>query len=233
MGKGKLRKFAEMGSFDNVFQPGIDELHKHAFDLKGKWNTDYFGNDHPVILELGCGKGEYTIKLAELYQQFNFIGMDIKGARIWTGARYAIEHNLKNVAFVRSRIEFINAFFEKDEITEIWITFPDPQLKRRRIKKRLTGSIFLKMYRNFLVDGGLIHLKTDNGELFDYTRNLLKYNNFGLIMETEDLYNSEISGPVTDIQTYYEQQFLEKGMKIYYLSFRLYHEKEIQEPTIE
>jgi tRNA (guanine-N7-)-methyltransferase len=222
-----------MKSFENVFQAGIQELFEHAFFLKGKWCKNYFGNNHPIVLELGCGKGEYTVKLAEQDPNINFIGMDIKGARIWTGARYAIDHNLKNVAFIRSRIEFIGSFFDRDEIHEIWLTFPDPQLKRKRNKKRLTGSLFLNMYREFLVDGGTVHLKTDNRELFEYTRSLLMHNHFRLHQETEDLYNSEISGPARDIRTYYENQFLEKGMKINYLVFSLNYGKEIKEPFVE
>jgi tRNA (guanine-N7-)-methyltransferase len=233
LGKGKLGKFAEMQSFENVFQPGVEELNKHAFYLKGKWCKNYFGNNHPIMLELGCGKGEYTVKLAEQDPHINFIGMDIKGARIWTGARYAMDHNLNNVAFIRSRIEFINSFFDPDEINEIWLTFPDPQLKRKRNKKRLTGSIFLNMYKQFLIDGGTVHLKTDNRELFEYTGSLIMYNHFRLLQKTEDLYNSEISGPARDFRTYYENQFLEKGMKIYYLAFSLDHEKEIKEPSVE
>jgi tRNA (guanine-N7-)-methyltransferase len=233
LGKGKLHKFAEIKSFENVFQPGIEELYKNTFYLKGNWSKNYFRNNHPIFLELGCGKGEYTVKLAEQEPNINFIGMDIKGARIWTGARYAIDHNLINVAFIRSRIEFINSFFETNEISEIWLTFPDPQLKRKRNKKRLTGSIFLNMYKQFLVDGGTIHLKTDNGELFEYTRILLMYNHLRLLHETEDLYNSEILGPARDIRTYYEKQFLEKGMKINYLAFSLDHEKEIKEPSVQ
>jgi len=233
LGKGKLKKFAEMKSFENVFQPGIEEISKHAFILKGKWGKDYFRNNHPIILELGCGKGEYTVKMAEQYPENNFIGMDIKGARIWSGARYAVEHKLNNVAFIRSRIEFINSFFDRDEINEIWITFPDPQLKRRRNKKRLTGSIYLQMYRQLLVDQGTIHLKTDNKEIFEYTSNLIQYNHFRILQVTTDLYSSDISGPAWDIRTYYENQFLQKGMKIFYLAFSLNHEKEINEPTIE
>lgn len=228
-----MRKFAEMRSFVNVFQPEVEELYKHAFYLKGKWCNDYFRNKNPIVLELGCGKGEYTIKLAEQDPNTNFIGMDIKGARIWSGASYAIDHNLNNVAFIRSRIEMINSFFDPDEINEIWLTFPDPQLKRRRNKKRLTGSLFLQMYRQFLRADGTVHLKTDNRELFEYTRSLVTYNHFRLLQETEDLYNSEISGPARDFRTYYENQFLEKGMKIYYLKFCLGHEKEIEETSFE
>lgn len=228
-----MRKFTEMKSFINVFQPGIEELYKDDFFLKGKWCKDYFRNNHPIILELGCGKGEYTVRLAEKDPNINFIGMDIKGARIWTGARYAIDHRLNNVVFIRSRIEFVNSFFDRDEIHEIWLTFPDPQLKRKRNKKRLTGSLFLNMYRQFLADRGIVHLKTDNRELFEHTRNLLNYNQLRLLQETEDLYNSEITGPAKEIRTYYENQFLEKGMKINYLAFSLNHEKEIKETPFE
>lgn len=222
-----------MKSFDNVFQPGIGEIFRGAFYLRGKWREYYFRNDHPIILELGCGKGDYTIRLAEQYPSLNLIGIDIKGARIWTGARYAIEHNLKNVVFIRTRIEFITSFFSRNEINEIWITFPDPQLKKRRNKKRLTGSLFLQMYRKFLTDSGLIHLKTDNKELFEYTRKLVIHNRFRLLCETEDLYRSDVTGAARDIRTYYENQFLEKGMNIFYLSFSLNHNKEIEEPSIE
>ena len=222
-----------MKSFENVFQSGIEGLYKHAFILKGKWGENYFRNDHPIVLELGCGKGEYTVKLAEQNPKSNFIGMDIKGARIWTGARYAVDHNLNNVAFIRSRIEFINAFFDRDEINEIWLTFPDPQLKRRRNKKRLTGSVFLQMYRKLLVDGGTVHLKTDNVEMFEYTRNLITYNHFKLLHVTTDLYSYDITGPARDIRTYYEKQLLQKEMNIFYLAFSLNHEKEIKETSVE
>jgi tRNA (guanine-N7-)-methyltransferase len=233
LSKGKLHKFAEMKSFENVFQPGIFEIFQKPYYLKGKWCENCFGNTFPVILELGCGKGEYTVKMAERNPTMNFIGMDIKGARIYTGARYAIDHGLKNVAFVRARIEFINSIFDRDEISEIWITFPDPQLKKRRNKKRLTGSLFLKMYRQFLVKGGIIHLKTDQRELFEYTRKVILHNHFKLLEETEDLYSSDISGAARDIKTYYENQFLEQGMNIYYMAFGLNHEKEIKEPPEE
>jgi tRNA (guanine-N7-)-methyltransferase len=233
LGKNKIKKFAEMKSFGNVFQPGFGEIFRDAYYLKGKWRKSYFRNDNPVILELGCGKGDYTVRLAEQYPSLNLIGMDIKGARIWTGARYAIDNNLKNVAFIRARIEFVTSFFAKNEINEIWLTFPDPQLKTRRNKKRLTGSLFLEMYRQFLIDGGAIHLKTDNKDLFEYTRTLVLHNRFRLINATEDLYRSDITGAPRDIRTYYENQFLEKGMDIFYLSFSLNHDKEIEEPFLK
>lgn len=230
MGKNKIRKFTELNSFTNVFQPGLNEIFKDSFLLKGKWREAFFGNDYPIVLELGCGKGEYTICLAEKYPSVNFIGIDIKGARIWSGARYAIDHNLKNVAFIRTRIEFIKSFFGKDEINEIWLTFPDPQLKRRSNKRRLTAPIFLEMYRQFLKEKGIIHLKTDNRELFEYTRELALNKQFRIHCTTEDLYGSDIRGSAKDIKTYYEKQFLEKGMNIFYLSFSFDNEKKIQGP---
>jgi len=233
VGKAKLIKFAEMKTFKNVFQPGFEDIFENTFSLKGKWNKIYFKNKNPIILELGCGKGEYTTGLAERYPEMNFIGMDIKGARIWTGARYAIEKKLGNIAFVRSRIEFVHSLFGRDEIREIWLTFPDPQVKKRRNKKRLTGSRFLKLYQQFLIDQGIIHLKTDSTDLFEYTIKLIKHNHFNLINSTDDLYNSCITGPMIDIQTFYEKQFLDQGLKIYYLAFILNHGKEIEEPADE
>ena len=233
MGKGKLNNFSEMKTFTNVFQPGFDEVYEKEYKLKGLWKEQYFNNSNPVILELGCGKGEYTIGLAKKHPQYNFIGVDIKGARIWTGAKTALEENIDNVAFVRSRIEFIESFFGKDEVDEIWITFPDPQLKKRRNKKRLTGSRFLTMYRNFLIKDGLVHLKTDNKVLFSYTWELVKINNFDLISGTNDLYGSDFTGPAREFQTFYEKQFLEEGLKIRYLQFRINHDDPIQEPETE
>ena len=222
-----------MKTFTNVFQPGFDEVFQKDFRHKGLWNEKYFKNANPVILELGCGKGEYTIGLARAHPQCNFIGVDIKGARIWTGAKTALEKNINNVAFVRTRIEFIESFFGKDEIDEIWITFPDPQLKKRRNKKRLTGSRFLTMYRNFLKRDGLMHLKTDNKVMFSYTWELVKINNFELVCGTNDLYGSDFTGPARDIQTFYEKQFLEEDLKIHYLQFRINHYGPIQDPETE
>jgi len=222
-----------MKTFNNVFQPGFDEVFQKDFRLKGLWNKLYFKNTNPIILELGCGKGEYTIGLARAYPQYNFIGVDVKGARIWTGAKVALREGISNVAFIRSRIEFIESFFGKDEIDEIWITFPDPQLKKRRNKKRLTGSRFLSMYRNFLKKTGQLHLKTDNEVMFSYTWELIKLNNFELISGTNDLYESDFTGPARDIQTFYEKQFLEEGLKIHYLQFRINHDEPIQEPETE
>ncbi|KPK87262.1 MAG: hypothetical protein AMS27_02885 [Bacteroides sp. SM23_62_1] len=230
MGRAKLIKFAEIGTFENVVKPGFKEVFNQPYYLKGKWDELYFRNGKPIVLELGCGKGEYTTGMAENNPGMNFIGVDIKGARIWTGAKYAREKQIDNIAFVRTRIEFINSLFDRDEIREIWLAFPDPQVKKRRNKKRLTGARFLRLYQQFLIDQGIIHLKTDNRNLYDYTRSLIQYNKMELIYSTDDLYASNITGPVRDIQTFYEKQFLEEGLKIYYLAFKLDHEKDIKEP---
>jgi tRNA (guanine-N7-)-methyltransferase len=180
-----------------------------------------FNNDHPVLLELGCGKGEYTVGLARQYPGKNFIGVDIKGARIWKGAKIANEGGLENVAFLRTRIEFIESFFGPAEIDEIWITFPDPQLKKRRNKKRLTGPLFLNHYRTFLKDRGVVHLKTDNDVLFRYTARLARHNGLEILAETGDLYHSAILDELLSIQTTYEKLFLSEGSNINYIAFRL------------
>ena len=229
MGKGKLNKFAEMRAFVNVFQPEFDEVFQKDFKLKGQWNKSFFKNENPIVLELGCGKGDYTVGLAERIPDTNFIGVDIKGARIWKGAKYAVENNLPNVAFIRTRIELIDSFFGGDEIHEIWLTFPDPQLKKRRNKKRLTGLRYFSLYQKFLRDDGIIHLKTDNAVLFDFTRDLIVHNNLEIIHSTSDLYHSDLEGPVRDIQTFYEKQFLEENLKIHYLCFRLKQDIDLKE----
>ena len=221
MGKGKLSKFEEMKSFDNVFQPSYEEIFQQDFHLKGHWAERHFGNDHPTVLELGCGKGEYTVGLAKKYPDVNFIGVDIKGARIWTGSKHAHREQISNVAFIRTRIEFLSSCFGKNEIEEIWLTFPDPQLKRRRNKKRLSSSRFLNIYNTFLRDGGIIHLKTDNPELYHYTRDLAEYNNLQLELTTEDLHGNHGDDIVFGIQTFYEKQFVSRGLPIHYLKFRL------------
>jgi tRNA (guanine-N7-)-methyltransferase len=228
--KAKLIKFAEIKTFNNVFQPGFEEVYNLPFYLKGKWNELYFRNKNPIILELGCGKGEYTTGMAELNHERNYIGVDIKGARIWTGAKYAYTNQIGNIAFVRTHIEFVHSLFDKDEIREIWLTFPDPQVKKRRNKKRLTGARFLKLYQQFLVDRGIIHLKTDNRDLYEYSRRIVQFNKMEIVYSTEDIYASNITGPVRDIQTFYEKHFLEQGLKIHYLAFKLDHAKEIEEP---
>lgn len=231
MTKNKLQRFAEMDTFSNVIQPPFDDIFGKDFYLKGNWNQRVFNNDNPLVLELGCGKGEYTVELARKYPYRNFIGVDIKGARIWRGARTALTEGLSNVRFLRTRIEFINSFFSGNEVSEIWVTFPDPQLKKKR--KRLTSSGFLKRYARFLINNGLVHLKTDNRILYQYTLSLVQLNNFNIRYYTDDLYNSGITDEILGIKTFYEKGFLEQGMKITYLCFNLPNEKEIQEPADE
>ncbi len=230
MGKGKISKFEEMKTFRNVFQPPFEEVFRRDFSLKGRWAPEHFGNSHPIVLELGCGKGEYTVGLAGIFPDKNFIGVDIKGARIWTGARQAHLEKIPNVAFIRTRIEFIHSFFGPGEVEEIWLTFPDPQLKKRRNKKRLTAARFLNLYREFLVDGGTVHLKTDNAVLYRYTLDLVRANDLPLDFATEDLYGSRQVDMVHGIRTFYEKQFIGEGMNIHYLRFRLPGDRVIREP---
>jgi len=213
LSKGKLKKFEEMLTFTNVVQPTFEEAIGKNHPLKGNWNRDFFKNNKPLVLELGCGKGEYTVELARKYPENNFIGIDIKGARIWRGAKTAKEQGINNAAFLRTRIDFIESFFIRDEIEAIWITFPDPQLKKPL--KRLTSSRFLNRYRNLLINNGLIHLKTDNPELFHYTRSLALYNNLTIEYQTEDLYNDNPSDADLGIKTFYEQMWLQKGFNIH------------------
>ena len=216
-----------------VIQPAFEEVYKRDYHLKGQWKQEVFGNDSPLVLELGCGKGEYTVGLARLYPDKNFMGLDIKGARIWRGAVTAHEEGLENVAFLRTRIDFINSFFGRDEVDELWITFPDPQEKKRRRKKRLTGDIFLNYYRNFLTDGGLVNLKTDNLSLYTYTLELVKFNKLDIDWCTDDLYQGKRTDETVSIQTYYETRFRSEGIKIKYIRFRLPAGKEIKELPYE
>lgn len=221
MGKDKLRKWAEMETWDFVLQPGFDEIFGRDYRLKGKWKSDLFGNSNPLVLELGCGKGEYTTSLAMMYPEKNFIGIDIKGARMWRGARTAHDHGLKNVAFLRTRIEFIRSFFAAGEADEIWITFPDPQMKRRRAKKRLTSPLFLDAYRTFLSPSGIIHLKTDSKPLYDYTMKVISHNRLQVNVATDNLYDGDYAGEILSIKTHYEKLFLQKGIPITYIQFML------------
>ena len=235
MSKGKLAKFADMERYENVFQYPYSVVEQVPFEMKGRWNECYFRNDHPIVLELGCGKGEYTVELAKLYPEVNFIGVDIKGARMWTGATQALQEGLKNVAFLRTNIEVIDRFFTPGEVTEIWLTFSDPQMKNPR--KRLTSTWFMQRYRHFLADGGIVHLKTDSNFLFTYTTYMVEKNNLPVLFRTEDLYHTEgfdeQTRTILSIQTYYEAQWIERGLNIRYLKFRLPREGELAEPDIE
>jgi tRNA (guanine-N7-)-methyltransferase len=227
VGKNKLARWTELGSYDNVIQPEISEISGKDHPVKGKWQNELFKNKNPIVLELGCGKGEYTIGLANRFPDNNFIGIDIKGARLWRGAKTANEQKLPNVAFLRTRIEFINSFFSENEVDEIWITFPDPHPGGRNSNKRLTSPIFLNSYRLFLKEKGLIHLKTDNTELYNFTKTVVNYNNLETVISTNDLYSDKIDN-ILSIRTHYEKIFLDAGLKINFLSFRLDKEKIIQ-----
>ncbi len=230
MSKNKLAKYAEIGAFENVIEAPYRQLNNEDFSLKGNWAAHVFGNQNPVILELGCGKGEYTVQLGEKYPGINFIGIDIKGARLHTGAKQALAKELKNVAFLRTNIEAIHRFFAHGEISEIWLTFPDPQMKKT--SRRLTSSFFLERYRQILVPDGIIHLKTDSNFQFTYSSELAHLNEFEILAETRDLYESDFLNDLLQIKTFYEKQWLDRGIKIKYIAFKLHH-KEIKEPEIE
>lgn len=231
MGKNKLQKFADMREFTNVYEFATFNNSRQECELKGHWGEKVFGNNHPIVLELGCGKGEYTVGLARKYTDKNFIGIDIKGARMWTGAKEAIEEHISNAAFLRTHIEFIETFFGPEEISEIWLTFPDPQMKK--VTKRLTSSGFLKLYGRILRDNGLIHLKTDSTFMFTYTTELVRLNNYPVIFQTDNLYHSGLDDDILSIKTYYEQQWLSRGIDIKYIQFQLVKKETITEPDIE
>jgi len=220
-----------MAGYAHVFQADFEDLKKNEFELKGKWNRQFFGNENPLVLELGCGKGEYTVELARLFPDKNFIGIDIKGARMHSGATQALQMGLKNAAFVRTRIEFIASFFSPSEVDEIWITFPDPQMKKPR--KRLVGTTMIKRYNEFLKPGGIIHLKTDSQFLFTYTNEMMKLNGIDPIVNLGDLYNSDYKNEILTIQTYYEKKWLTHGLPIKYVSFTTDKDKQLEEPDIE
>jgi len=231
MGKNKLAKFAELDTYEHVIQVPYGKLKESDFSLKGIWGKQFFVNDHPIVLELGCGKGEYTVGLARMFPEKNFIGIDIKGARLWKGAREIHTEGLKNAALLRTNIELLPMFFAENEISEIWITFPDPQMKKT--KKRLTSTRFIECYNSFLKPGGLIHLKTDSNFLFNYTSALVKENDFEVKAETDDLYSSPgTADEILSIKTFYEQQWLSRGMKIKYLRF-IPHKCLLKEPDVE
>jgi len=220
--KNKLRRFKENEKFENVIQPSREELTDKLFKLKGKWSENFFENDHPIVLELGCGKGEYTVELARQNPEKNFIGIDIKGARFWRGAKTALEEDLGNVAFIRTQIELIEYIFDKNEVSEIWITFPDPQIKYKRTKHRLTNPEFLQRYKNILKEDGSMHLKTDSEFMHGYTLGLLHGAGHEILYAHHDIYKNEYSPKeVTGIQTFYEKQYLEKGKPITYIQFKI------------
>ena len=235
MGKGKLAKFADMARYDNVFQYPYSVMEQVPFEMKGRWHVDYFHNDNPIVLELGCGKGEYTVGLARMFPDVNFIGVDIKGARMWTGATQALEEKLSNVAFLRTHIEIIDRFFDPGEVREIWLTFSDPQMKNPR--KRLTSSFFMQRYRHFLIDGGVVHLKTDSNFLFTYTGYMVEKNHLPLLLSTDDLYHyddiDEDTRKILSIHTYYENMWIERGLNIKYMKFKLPAQGELEEPGVE
>ena len=235
MSKGKLQKFADLATYKNVFQYPFSVLEHVDFDMRGQWRQQYFHNDHPIVLELGCGKGEYTIGLARLFPDINFIGVDIKGARLWSGATEALRDGLDNVAFLRTNIEVIDRFFAPGEVQEIWLTFSDPQMKTPR--KRLTSTFFLERYRHFLIDGGIIHVKTDSHFLFTYTTLLVEKNQLPLLFRTDDLYHTEgideDTRRILSIQTYYEQMWISRGLTIKYMKFRLPRAVALREPDVE
>ncbi|WP_298246086.1 tRNA (guanosine(46)-N7)-methyltransferase TrmB [uncultured Christiangramia sp.] len=220
--KNKLKRFRENEQFENVIQPSREELTDNEFELKGNWSRDFFKNNNPIVLELGCGKGEYTVELARQNPDKNFIGVDIKGARFWRGAKTAIEEGMENVAFIRTQIELIEYVFASAEVSEIWITFPDPQIKYKRTKHRLTNAEFLIRYKNILKVDGLMHLKTDSEFMHGYTLGLLHGQGQEILYAHHDIYSNEYSPKeVTGIQTFYEKQYLEKGKPITYIQFRI------------
>jgi len=220
--KNKLKRFKENDTFGNVFQPSREEVVSDQFSLKGKWNQDYFKNNNPIVLELGCGKGEYSVGLAEKYSNKNFIGIDLKGARLWLGAKTAVETGLKNVAFIRTQIELINHLFNVNEVDEIWITFPDPQIKYKRTKHRMTNSEFLKLYKKVLKPEGIINLKTDSEFMHGYTLGLLHGEGHEVIYSNHNVYVNEGSPEeVTGLQTFYERQYLEINKAITYIRFKI------------
>ena len=221
MAKNKLAKFAEMKILTNVFQPTHEEVFRTDYKLKGKWGEQVFGNHHPIVLEVGCGKGEYSVGLGELYPEKNFIGLDIKGARMWTGAKAALEKGMQNVIFLRTHAEVLESIFAPGEISEIWITFPDPQLRKGRVKKRLTAPEFLTRYARFLRPGGPIHLKSDCRHLHDYTRTVAEGNALPIEACNTDIYGTGFADDLLSIKTTYEKRFLAQGVPITYIRFSL------------
>ena len=250
MGKGKLAKFADMAQNPLVVECPFWKLQQEGLSLKGRWHEDFFKNENPIVLELGCGRGEYTVGLARRFPDKNFIGVDIKGSRMWHGAQTAMAEGLNNVGFLRTNMEFIHEMFGENEVVEIWLTFSDPQMKKAT--KRLTSTFFMERYRHFLQDQGIIHVKTDSPFMYTYTKLMVEKNELPLEAFTEDLYHScadtnvasddvhansfscgEPTSFLKEIQTYYEQMWLERGFSIKYLRFRLPHEGTLSEPDVE
>jgi len=220
-----------MKDYPHVFQYPFAVLQENGFELKGHWNEFFFKNNNPIVLELGCGKGEYTVGLAKLFPDKNFIGIDIKGARMWTGAKQSLAENLTNVAFLRTHIELINHFFASSEVSEIWITFPDPQMSK--VSKRMTSTRFMKLYREILNDQGVIHLKTDSNFMYTYTCEMVNINHFPVLVQTDDLYHSGLADEILSIQTFYEQQWLDRGLNIKYLKFICEPRDRYVEPDVD
>ncbi|HOK38898.1 MAG: tRNA (guanosine(46)-N7)-methyltransferase TrmB [Bacteroidales bacterium] len=232
--KRKLQKFEQNKTFPHFFEPQLYYNNFSDFELKAKWHSEFFKNSNPIILELGCGKGEYSVNIATMFPEKNCIGVDIKGARMWKGASESLKMGLKNIAFLRTRVEFTPLCFGKDEISEIWLTFPDPQLgPKKRIKKRLTSSVFLSKYQKFLKNNGIINLKTDDDTLYKYTLRIIQANNLELLVNTDDLYNSSYYQGLLAIKTHYESLWNKENRIIKYLKFRLPYNVEIIEPEYE
>lgn len=221
MGKDKLKRFAENVTFSNLYQPDFSEVFRKDYRLKGKWRREVFGNDNPIVLELGCGRGEYTVEMARRNPYNNYIGIDIKGARLWRGAKSALQEGLVNVVFVRCRIEFVESLFGENEISSVWITFADPQIKREN--KRLTSPIFLDKYAKFLVNGGTVHLKTDSLFLHEYTLGIVRERGYEIIESNRDIYGTGCARQdnMLNIKTHYEEIFLSQGLPITYMSFKI------------
>ena len=233
MGKNKLAKFADMREYPNVFEYPFRSLEHAECPLRGKWGPKVFGNDNPITLELGCGRGEYAVGLAKARVQRNFIGVDIKGARMWTGATQALGDGVENVAFLRTEIENIDRIFAPDEVDSLWLTFSDPQMKRAQ--KRMTSTYFLNRYRRIMKDGGVINVKTDSNFLFTYTKHVVSENNLPLLCMCNNIYapGADVPAEVTSIQTYYEQQWRGRGIDIKFISFALPRHGELREPDVE
>lgn len=232
MGKNKLKKFNDMDIFPHVFQCSFNDIRAGAqFEMRGQWNQQFFKNNNPIVLELGCGRGEYTVGLAQFFPDKNFIGIDIKGARMWTGAKQAHEAQMPNVAFLRTKIELLSHFFAPGEVSEIWITFPDPQMKK--ITKRMTATNFMAQYQTFVRPGGIIHLKTDSKFMYTYTCEMIKANGYQVLFKTDNLYHSDIVDNILGIKTYYEQQWIARGLDIKYLKFSLQPREQFAEPNVE